>query len=107
MARILLTGGPFDGHEAAVVAPDLPAPAQIVWSGWSPWGFTAWLYEWHGETTSTGAFVEALIYRPTGRRLDPDEIPYAVLEAAEVWADGAQLLLLVSGFHAEEIWPGV
>jgi hypothetical protein len=107
MARVMLTGGPFDGEEAFQLPPDTAAPAQIVWSGWSPQGFTAWLYEWHGETTTTGAYVEALVYRPTGRRLAPDEIPYAVLEAAEMWVDGADLMLLVSGFPAGDIWPGV
>lgn len=107
MARVVLTGGPFDGQEAMLVPPDLAAPAQVVWSGWFPWGFDAWLYEWHGETTTTGSFVEALVYRPTGRHLDPGEIPYAILEAAELWADGAELMLLVSGFVPGEIWPGL
>lgn len=106
-ARITLIGGPFDGHEAAQVPPDHGAPAQIVWSGWFPWGFDAWLYEWHGETTTTGAFVEALIYRPTGRHLAATEIPYAIREAADLWSNGAALIATAFDVPPELIWPGL
>jgi hypothetical protein len=97
LARLLLVGGPFDGHEAAGLPPDTGAPAQIVWSGWSPHGFTAWLYEWHGETTMEGAFTDALVYRPTGLRLTPDDIPPLIAQDAETWADGAALLISLTG----------
>jgi len=107
LAQLLLVGGLFDGHEAAGLPPDTGAPVQIVWSGWTPQGFIAWLYEWHGETTVTGSFVEALIYRPTGRRLTADEIPPVLAELVEVWADGADLISRVYGFAPKDIWPGL
>lgn len=91
-ARIRLVGGPFDGEDIASVPPDTGAPAQIVWSGWSPQGFTAWLYEWHGEVTQTGGYTDALIFRATGRRLTADEIPPLIADDTEVWADAADLL---------------
>lgn len=89
MARALLVGGPFDGHEAVLVPPDTAAPAQIVWSGWSRHGFTAWLYEWHGERR--GEALD-LIYRPTGRQLTPGEIPPTIADAADLWAASVALL---------------
>lgn len=91
-ARIVLTGGPFDGEEPFTVPPDTAAPLQIVWGGWLPWGFDAWVYEWTGERTWSGGFVDALIYRPTGARLAADDIPYDIGKAAEQWADFADLL---------------
>lgn len=106
-ARIVLTGGPFDGEEAAFVPANTHAPAQIVWGGWFPWGFDAWLYEWHGETTKGGGFTDALVYRPTGRRLGPDEIPPLIAEAVELWADGAELIRAAFDVPAELIWPGL
>jgi len=104
---LLLVGGPFDDHFAAGLPPDTAAPVQIVWSGWTACGFDAWLYEWHGETTTTGAFVEALIYRPTGRRLNPDEIPTVMAEAAETWVDGTLMLMRGLNVPRELIWPGL
>jgi hypothetical protein len=91
-ARLVLTGGPFDGEEAAFLPPDLAAPAQIVWSGWSPQGFTAWLYEWHGETTMDRGRTDALVYRPTGRRLAVEEIPPQIADDADTWADAFDLV---------------
>jgi hypothetical protein len=96
-AHLVLTGGPFDGETAALLLPDLTAPAQIVWSGWMPWGFDAWLYEWHGERTLDQGRTDTLVYRLTGRRLAADEIPYAIGEAAETWADAADLLISLIG----------
>ena len=107
LSRLLLVGGPFDGHEAAGLPPDTGAPVQIVWSGWTPQGFDAWLYEWHGETTTSGAFVEALIYRPTGRRLTADEIPPVMAELAEIWVDGALMLMRGLDLPREVMWPGL
>ena len=106
-ARIVLTGGPFDGEEVAFAPPDLAVPVQIVWSGWFPWGFDAWLYEWHGETTVDRGRTDALIFRPTGRRLDPDEIPPLIAEDVEVWADGAAMIASAFDVPAELIWPGL
>lgn len=91
-ARIRLTGGPFDGEDAGFLPPDIAAPAQIVWSTWAPWGFDAWLYEWHGEEGVDPGRTQLLVYRPTGRRLTADEIPPVVADASAVWADGALLL---------------
>jgi len=107
MARIVLVGGPFDGQVAVFVPPDLGVPAQVVWSGWFPWGFDAWLYEWHGETTKGGGFTDALVYRPTGRRLGPEEIPPLVAECAEIWTSGAAMIAAAYGVPASMIWPGV
>lgn len=82
LARMLLSGGPFDGEEAGFVPPDTGAPVQIVWSAWMPWGFTAYLYEWHGERTMDRGRTDALVFTCTGRRLAPDEIPPVVAEGA-------------------------
>lgn len=99
MARILLTGGPFDGEQAFFVPPDIGTPAQIVWSGWFPWGFDAWLYEWLGETTMDRGRTGALIYRPTGRHLAAAEIPPLIAEDTELWAD--------TYIVADVLWPGL
>jgi hypothetical protein len=106
-ARIILTGGPFDGIEAFRVPPDTGAPLQIVWSGWHLDGFTAWLYEWHGEVTTVGGRTDALIYRPTGRRLAADEIPPLVAEDTELWAGAAALIVEAFDVPAELIWRGL
>lgn len=101
MARIVLVGGPFDGEEAFRVPPDHQAPAQIVWSGWFPWGWSAYLYEWRGERVGSD-----LIYRPPvwqdeymragrGRRLGPDEIPPLLREDADLYAAGAAMLIKI------------
>lgn len=96
-ARLLLLGGPFDRHEAATLPPDVAAPAQIVWSGWTRHGFTAWLYEWHGEKTMAEGRTDALIYRATGRQLTAAQIPPLISQDAEVWADAADLLISLTG----------
>jgi hypothetical protein len=106
-ARIVLAGGPFDGEEAAFLPPDLAAPAQIVWGGWFPWGFSAYLYEWHGEKTTDRGRTDALVYRPTGRRLAAAEIPPLIAEHAEVWATGAAMIASAFDVPAELLWPGV
>lgn len=107
VARLLLVGGPFDGHEAAGLPSDTQPPAQIVWSGWSPYGFTAWLYEWRGETTVGAAVVDSLIYRPTGRQLAPEEIPPLIGEYADMWSDGAEMIARALNVPPELIWPGL
>lgn len=91
-ARIRLTGGPFDGEDAGYVPPDTAAPVQVVWSSWTPWGFDAWLYEWHGEVTTAAGHTDALVYRATRRRLAADEIPPVLAADSDLWADGAMLL---------------
>lgn len=106
-ARLVLHGGPFDGHEVASLPPDLAAPAQIVWSCWSPHGFTAWLYEWRGAVTMNQGHTEHLIYFVTGRQLAPDEIPPLVAETAEVWADGADLIAAGWAVPPDQLWPGL
>jgi len=109
-ARILLVGGPFDGQEVASVPPDLAAPAQIVWADWHRDGFTAWLYEWHGEVRTEGGYTTALIYRPTGRRLAADEIPPLIAEDVEVWAAAPAVwadAMRAIGIAADMMWPGV
>lgn len=101
MAHIVLVGGPFDREEAFRLPPDVAAPAQIVWGGWMPWGFDAWLYEWRGERTAyemTGP-LDTLVYRATGRRLGPDEIPYDVGTAAETYVDATILLARIRPLH--------
>ena len=87
LARLLLVGGPFDGEEAAFAPADTQVPAQIVWSGWLPWGFDAWKYEWHGETRTDLGRTDALVYRFTGKRLPADLVPPVIAEAADLWAD--------------------
>lgn len=107
MARILLRGGPFDGEEAGFVPPDIAAPVQVAWGGWMPWGFDAWIYEWNGECTTDRGRTDALIYRPSGRRLRPDEVPPAIGELTETWADGADLIAQAFGLPPEAVWPGI
>jgi hypothetical protein len=106
-ARLRLYGGPFAGQEVAFLPPDLTAPAQIVWSCWSPQGFTAWLYEWHGAVTMDRGRTDALVYLFTGRRIPADEIPHLISDDSDVWADSAAMI--VEGFDvpAELLWPGV
>lgn len=106
-ARLLLAGGPFDGEEVAFLPPDCSAPAQIVWSGWGREGFTAWLYEWHGERADDPGRATALVYRATGRRVGPKEIPPQLTEDVLVWADGAVMIASVFDVHPELIWPGL
>lgn len=117
-ARIMLMGGPFDGEEVAFLPPDLPAPAQIVWSGWFPWGPSAYLYEWHGETAMDRGRTDALIYRPPigqaedlrvyrGRRLAVEEIPPLIAEDVELWADTSARIVEAFDVPAELIWPGL
>lgn len=91
-ARLLLTGGPFDGEEAGFVPPDVVAPVQVAWTGFFPWGFAAYLYEWHGETRMDRGRTDALVFHPA-RRLTAEEVPYAVAESGEVWASGATMIL--------------
>jgi hypothetical protein len=107
VARVLMVGGPFDGQEAIRVPPDINAPAQLVWSGWFPWGFDAWLYEWHGEVTKVMGYTDALIFRPTGRHLGPEEIPPVVAEAGELWASSTAMIVAGFDVPAELLWPGV
>jgi hypothetical protein len=117
-ARIVLRGGPFDGEAAAFVPPDTTAPVQIVWSGWFPWGFSAYLYEWRGETVTDRGRTDALVFRPPifqdeylrairGRRVPAEEIPPLMAEAADEWAEGADLLVLYSGFDPGDLFPGL
>lgn len=107
LARVRLVGGPFDGEEVGFLPPDTTAPAQIAWGGWMPWGFDSWLYQWDGERIVDRGRTDALIYRPTGRRLGPEEIPPLIADDAEVWADGADLMMMYSGYAPEQLWPGV
>jgi len=110
MARIMLIGGPFDGEDAALAPPDLGVPAQIVWGGWFLWGFDAWLYEWHGETIKGAGFTDALVYRPTGRHLTPEEIPPLIAEDVELWAGAPAVwaeAMRAIGIPAELLWPGL
>lgn len=117
-ARIILGGGPFDGEEVAFLPPDTAVPAQIVWAGWFPWGFSAYLYEWHGEMRPDPGRSSALVFRPPieqaddlrvyrGRQVGPDEIPPAMADLAEMWADGADLLMSAFDVPAEVLWPGL
>jgi hypothetical protein len=103
----VLSGGPFNGQEVAFLPPNLAAPVQIVWSGWSPQGFTAWLYEWHGEKTTDRGRTDALVFRATGRQLPADEIPALVGDDVDVWADAAALIVEGYDVPAELIWPGL
>lgn len=117
-ARLVLWGGPFDGEQVAFLPPDHAAPAQVVWSGWFPWGFSAYLYEWRGETVPDRGRVDALIYRPPirqaedlrvvrGRRVPAGEIPPLIAEDAEMWADGAAMIASAFDVPVELIWPGL
>ena len=108
LARLLLADGPFAGDEPAFVPPDTAAPVQIVWSGWIPAvGFTACLYEWHGETTTDRGRTDALLFRYTGGHLGADEIPPLIGEGAELWADTAALVPKCFDVPPELIWPGL
>jgi len=107
LARIVLRGGPFDGEQVGFVPPDTAAPVQVVWSGWAPWGFDAWLYEWHGETTTDRGRTDALVFRPTGRRLAADEIPPLIADDAALWASGAAMIVSAYDVPAALLWPGV
>lgn len=107
-ARLVLSGGPFDGEQVGFLPPDTPAPAQIAWAGWLPWGFDAYLYEWHGERTMDRGRTDALVYTPAQpARLDPATIPPLIGEWADVWADGAAMIASAFAVPAELIWPGV
>jgi hypothetical protein len=99
-ARLILHGGPFDGEQIAFLPPSVAAPAQVVWGGWFPWGFSAYLYEWRGEKTMDRGRTDTLIYRPPirqdehlrthrGRRFGPDEVPPIMAASADLWAEGA------------------
>ena len=112
LARLLLADGPFAGDEPAFVPPDTGAPVQIVWSGWIPGvGFTACLYEWHGETTTDQGRTDALVFRDSGRRLTPDDIPPVIAEDTELWADTAARVAetLADGLDIPRglLWPGL
>lgn len=107
MARIVLADGPGVREEVGFLPEGVPAPAQIVWAGWFPWGPAAYLYEWHGERSIDLGRTDALIYRATGRRLSPADIPPMVGEDAETWAAGAALLVALVDVPAELIWPGL
>jgi len=118
MARIILRGGPFDGEQVGFLPPDTAAPAQIIWSGWFPWGFDAYLYEWRGETEMDRGRTSALILRPPirqdehlrvyrGRRVPVEDIPSGVGDHADLWADGAAMIVAAYAVPAEVIWPGV
>lgn len=98
-AALILVGGPHDRAEAAVLPSDVAAPVQIVWAGW--------LYEWHGQTVTEQGMTIALLYRFTGRRLTPDEIPPLIAETVEVWADGADMIARAFDIPPELIWPGL
>lgn len=117
-ARLVLSGGPFNGDQVAFLPPDLAAPAQIVWSGWFPWGFSAYLYEWHGETTMDRGRTDTLVYRPPitqddnlrvyrGRRIAPEEVPRLIEEDTEMWADSAAMIVEAFDVPPELIWPGL
>ena len=107
LARAVLDGGPFHGEHAAFIPPDTSAPVQIVWSGWLPWGFDAYLDEWHGEVTWDRGRTDSLIFRCTGRHLTVAQIPPLLAEDAELWADGAVMLEEVYGVPRELLWPGL
>jgi hypothetical protein len=111
MARVMLADGPADGEQIGFLPPDTTAPAQIVWSGWFPGhGFTAYIYQWYGEATKDRGRTDALVYRCTGRRIPPDDIPPVISEAADLWAAApavwAEALAMID-VPREVIWPGV
>jgi hypothetical protein len=86
-ARVLLVGGPFVAETAGFLPPDTPAPVQVVWGVWFPWGFSAYLYEWHGERIMDRGRTDALVYRSTGRQVPADDIPPAIADAADEWCE--------------------
>jgi hypothetical protein len=100
-ARIILTGGPFPGTTDLTLPPDIAAPIQLVWSGWTPHGFSAHIYQWYGER-----LVSALIYRSTGRTLATGDLPPALAEATELWADTAALIAEAFRIPPALLWPG-
>lgn len=104
-ARLVLVGGPFDGQTAFELPPDTPAPAQIVWSG-AP-GCQGHIYEHRGDRTTVHGYTESLLYYWTGRRVPPKRVPHLLSQDTELWADGADLLMLISGYPPEILWPGV
>lgn len=110
LARVLLADGPFAGEAAVFVPEDVAAPAQVVWSGWFPWGFAAYLYEWYGEKTMDRGRVDALVFRCTGRRLEAGEIPPLVEQDVELWAGAPAVwaeAMLAIGVPREALWPGL
>lgn len=106
MARLLLAGGPF-AEKVFYLPPDTQPPLQIAWGGVFPWGFATYLHEWTGETVMDGGRTDALIYRCTGRRLEPEDIPPVIAEAAELWADTCARIREAYRLPPELIWPGV
>lgn len=104
-ARLKLFGGPFAGEQVAFLPPDVTAPAQIVWSGWSE-GF-GWVYEWHGTVTMDRGRTDALVYLFTGRRVPLDGMPPLIAEDAEMWAASAAMIAEGFGLPPELLWPGL
>lgn len=109
MARILLADGPGDGEQVGFLPADTAAPAQIAWATFLPSvGFTAYVYHWDGkERVMDRGRTDALVYRCTGHRLAPGDIPPAVGDDADLWADGAAMIVAAFDVPAEMIWPGV
>jgi hypothetical protein len=107
MAEAVLVGGPGGEEIAGFIPADTAAPIQIVWTSWYPQGQAAYLYEWHGETRTVGGVTAALIYHCTGRLFTPDDIPPAIAEMAQVWNDGALLLIQGLDLPPELIWHGL
>jgi hypothetical protein len=103
----VLADGPFAGEEMAFLPPDVSPPVQAVWSGWTRQGFTAYLYEWHGEKTTDHGRTDTLVYRCTGRQVAADDIPPVVAEAAETWADGAELISRIFDVPPFVMFPGL
>lgn len=104
-ARLILVGGPFDGEEVAFLPPDLSAPSQIAWTGWFPWGFAAYVYEWKGEVTVDHGRTDALVYQFTERRLA--DMPPLIAEEADLWARTPALIAECFDVPAALLWPGV
>lgn len=106
-ARLRLEGGPFAGEEVGFLPPDVAAPVQLVWTAWFPWGFTAYVYEWHGEVLTDRGRTDALVYRPSGRRVAADEIPPVIAEEIEMKHELVDRLALGLDVPAELLWPGI